>query len=103
MMENALSILIDIFSHNSKQLSPFNNRTLRFAEKFDHPFSHVFIFANMFRESYGFISVPVTSSNNFVSFTNEIGINGNKIFVLYQRYIFYKVIKFMSKKLNSEI
>ena len=27
-------------------------------------------FRNMFRESHGFISVPVTSSNNFVTFTN---------------------------------
>ena len=52
----------------------FNATTLRFAEKFDHLFSHVFTFSNMFPESHGFISVPVTISNNFVSFTNEIGI-----------------------------
>ena len=36
------------------------------AEKFDHPFSHVFIFRNMFLKSHGFLTVPVTSSNNFV-------------------------------------
>ena len=63
-------------------------RLLRFAEKFDHLFLHVLIFGSMFRESRGFISVPVTSSYNFVSFTNYIGINWNKIFVLYQRYVF---------------
>ena len=41
--------------------SNFNDTTLRFAEKFDRSFSHVFIFGNMFRESHDFISVPVTS------------------------------------------
>ena len=62
---------IDRFSHaNWVNLSNFNDTTLRFGEKLDHPFSHVFIFGNMFRESHGFISVPVTSSNNFVFFTN---------------------------------
>ena len=35
---------------------------LNFSEKFDHPFSHVFIFANMFPESHGFVVMPVTSS-----------------------------------------
>ena len=39
---------------------------LKFSEKFDHPFSHVFIFRNMFPESHGFVAVPVTKSNNFV-------------------------------------
>ena len=32
------------------------------------PFSHVFLFGNMFTESYGFVDMPVTSSYNFVSF-----------------------------------
>ena len=31
------------------------------------PFSHVFIFGNMFNESHGFVAVQVTSSKNFVS------------------------------------
>ena len=35
--------------------------TIRFSEKFDHLFSHVFIFGNMFPESYGFVAMPVTS------------------------------------------
>ena len=62
---------IDIFGlANWVSSSNFNDTTLRVAEKFDHPFSHVFIFGNMFHESHGFISVPVTRSNNFVSFTN---------------------------------
>ena len=30
--------------------------------EFDHPFSHVFIFGNMFPESHGFVAMPVTSS-----------------------------------------
>ena len=84
---------IDRFGHaNSLNSSNFNDTTLRFAEKFDHPFSHVFIFGNIFRESHGFILVPVTNSNNFGSFTNYIGINWNKNFVLYQRYVFHYLI-----------
>ena len=39
----------------------FNATILKFSEKFDHPFSHVFIFGNMFPESHGFIAMPVTS------------------------------------------
>ena len=42
--------------------------TFWFSEIFNHPFSHVFIFANMFPESFGFVAVPITSWNNFVSF-----------------------------------
>ena len=38
----------------------------RFSEKFDHPFSHVLIFGNMFSESHGFVAVSGTGSNNFV-------------------------------------
>ena len=54
--------LIDRFGYaNWVNSSNFNDTTLRFAEKFDNPFSQVFIFGNMFRESHGFISVPVTS------------------------------------------
>ena len=76
---------------------------MRFAEKFYHPYSHLFIFSNMFPESHGSASVLVTSLNNFVSFTNQRGINSNKIFVLYQQYDFYKVILFMKGKLHSQI
>ena len=61
---------IDRFGHaNLVDSSNFYDTT----EKFDYPFSLVFIFGNMFRVSHGVISVPVTSSNNFVSFTNYIG------------------------------
>ena len=47
----------------------FNATALRFAEKFYHLFSldHSFIFGIMFPESHGFVSVWVTSANNFVS------------------------------------
>ena len=34
---------------------------LKFSEKFDHQFSNVFIFDNMFPESHGFVALPVTS------------------------------------------
>ena len=38
-----------------------NSTTLRYSERFDHQFSHVFMFGNMFPESQG----SVASSNNF--------------------------------------
>ena len=38
-----------------------NATILRFSEKFDHPFSHVFKFLNMFPVSHGFVAMPVTS------------------------------------------
>ena len=43
-----------------------NASTLRFSEKFDHRFLHVFILGNTLPESHGFVAVPVTSSNNCV-------------------------------------
>ena len=55
--------------------SNFNATILKFSEKFDHPFSHVFIFCNMFPESRGFGAVLVTRSNNFVSPHYLDGIN----------------------------
>ena len=33
---------------------------LKFSEKFDHPFLHVFIFGNMFRERHSFVAMPIT-------------------------------------------
>ena len=33
----------------------FNAMTMNFSDKIDHPFSHVFIFGNMFPESHGFV------------------------------------------------
>ena len=35
--------------------------TLKFAEKFHHPFLHVFLFGNMFHESDSFVAMPVAS------------------------------------------
>ena len=32
---------------------------LVFSEKFDHPFSHIFIFENTFPESHGFITMQL--------------------------------------------
>ena len=48
-------------------MSNFNATILKFCEKFDHPFPHVFIFVNMFPESHGFVAVPITRLNNIVS------------------------------------
>ena len=48
-----------------------NATILKFPEKFDHPFSNVFIFGVMFPESHGFVAArPVTRWNNFVSVDN---------------------------------
>ena len=47
--------------------SNFNATILKFSEKFDHPFSHVFIFGNMIPESPSFVAVPVARMNNLVS------------------------------------
>ena len=33
----------------------FNATTLKLAEKFDHPFSHLFIFGNKFAQGHGFV------------------------------------------------
>ena len=46
---------------NRVNSSNFNATILKFSEKFDHPFSHVFIFGNIFSESRGFVAMPVTS------------------------------------------
>ena len=39
--------------------SNFNSMILKFSEKFDHPFLHVFIFGNMLPESHSFVAMPV--------------------------------------------
>ena len=59
--------LIDFGDKNRVNSSNSNATILKFAEKFDHPFSHVFIFGNMFPASHGFVAVSVTRSNNLVS------------------------------------
>ena len=52
----------DIFGNkNQVNLRNFNAMILNLFLKFNHPFSHVFIFGNMFPESYSFIAMPVTS------------------------------------------
>ena len=38
----------------------FKATILKFFEKFDYAFSHVFIFGNMFLESHCFVAMPVT-------------------------------------------
>ena len=62
--------LIDFGENNQVNSPNFNCTIHKFSEKFDHPFSHVFIFGNMLPESHGFDVVPVTRSNKFVTFTN---------------------------------
>ena len=39
----------------------FNSTILKFSEEFDHSFSHIFIFGNIFPKSSGFVAMPVTS------------------------------------------
>ena len=46
----------------------FNATTLKFAEKFDHPFSHFFIFGSIFALGHVFDTMMVTISKFFVSF-----------------------------------
>ena len=48
---------------NRVNSSNFNATVIKFSEKFDHPFSHVFIFGDMLYETGGFSVMPVTSSN----------------------------------------
>ena len=58
---------IDRFGHENRvNSSNFNATILRFAEKFYIHFRTVLHFP----ESHGFVAVPVTSSNNFVSLHN---------------------------------
>ena len=59
--------LIDFGDKNRVNSSNFNVSIFKFSEKFEDPFSHVVIFRNKFPESHGFVAVPVTRSNNFVS------------------------------------
>ena len=42
-------------------LEQFNATILNCFEKFDHPFSHVFLLSNVYPESHGFVAMPVTS------------------------------------------
>ena len=51
---------IDRFGEvNGVNSSNFNATTIRFSEKFDHPFSHIFIFSNMISESHGLIATKL--------------------------------------------
>ena len=53
---------IDRFDdENRVNWSNFDVTILKFFEKFDHPFLHVFIWYTMFPESHGFVAMPVTS------------------------------------------
>ena len=53
--------LIDLVIRIELTMASFNAKILKFSENFDHPFSHVFTFGDMFPESHGFIAMPVTS------------------------------------------
>ena len=46
---------------NRVNWSNFNGTILKFPEKFDNLFLHVFIFRNKFPESHCFVAMPVTS------------------------------------------
>ena len=62
-----LSQLIDLVMRIEFNSNNFIPTIFRFSGKFDRLFSLVFIFENVFPESHGFVAVPITSSNNFVS------------------------------------
>ena len=58
------------FGHSDRINSVnFNATTLKLAEKFVHPCSHLFIFGNIFAKGHGFDAVTVTISKYFVSLT----------------------------------
>ena len=62
---------------NRVNSSNFNAVILKISVKFDHPFSHVFIFGDKFPESRGFVAMPVrscikyASSNLYLSIISE--------------------------------
>ena len=45
----------------------FNATTLKFDEKLNTPFSHLFLFGNIFSQDHSFDAVTVTSSKKIVS------------------------------------
>ena len=52
---------VDFGDKNRVNWRNFDATVLSFFEEFDHQFSHVFIFGNMFPESHSYIAMPVTS------------------------------------------
>ena len=62
-----MALLVRVLAQKLSRISQQIDTTLRFVEKFEHQFSHVFIFVNMLPESHGLVAVSVTSSYNFVS------------------------------------
>ena len=59
------SELIDFVKRIELTSAILSPQTLRFAEKFEHQFLHVFIFGNKFPENYGFVVMPVTSCQRY--------------------------------------
>ena len=55
-------IIINVNITTLVNSSNFNATNLKISEKFDHPFSHLFIFGDMFPESHGFDAVPIAIS-----------------------------------------
>ena len=54
--------VIDRFGDKNRVNSGnFNAMIFILPEKFDHPFSQVFIFGNMFLQSHGFVAMRITS------------------------------------------
>ena len=50
-----------VIRSNQVNSNNFNATIFKYSEKFEHPFSHVFMFGNMFAESRGFVTMLVTS------------------------------------------
>ena len=54
----------------------FTATTLKLAEQFDHPFSHLLILGNMFAQGHGCDVMTVTSSKYFVSLQTKLYLVG---------------------------
>ena len=61
MVRKILNKIINLATQIELTLN-FNARTLKLAEKFDHPFSHLFIFLNIFAQGHWFVAVKVAIS-----------------------------------------
>ena len=62
-----LKKIIDLALRIELTLANIFATTVKRAKKFDHKFSHLFIFRNIFAQDYGFEAKTVKSSKYFVS------------------------------------
>ena len=70
MARKILMNIIDLATRIELTLN-FNATTLKRAEKFDHPFSHLFIFHNIFAQGHGFNAMTMVEWQQVASSENE--------------------------------